>query len=209
MPATAATEAASLEGRQLVDPGGDDDHRGDVRIELVPEQAVRSEAEGGPHGEVPNREEDSGEDVEDSREPSGRDRARQHHRRGHRDPDAEVPLQIAQTHARATVHSAHPFSGDDPRRDRRSNEEERRPAASGERAHAPIKTARSAKSHRRRGLRRYAAATLTRVDARWRRATTMPARQPGARPPDGTRIASGSKPLRAMSHEISEFEFHI
>ena len=43
----------------------------------------------------------------------------------------------------------------------------------------------------------------------WRRATTTPARQPGARPPLGGCIPSTSRPLRAMSHEITEFEFHI
>jgi hypothetical protein len=38
---------------------------------------------------------------------------------------------------------------------------------------------------------------------------TTPARQPGARPPSGGRIDSTSSLLRTISHEISEFEFHI
>ena len=38
---------------------------------------------------------------------------------------------------------------------------------------------------------------------------TTPARQPGARPPSGGWIDSTSSPLRAISHEFSEFEFHI
>ena len=37
----------------------------------------------------------------------------------------------------------------------------------------------------------------------------MPARQPGARPPGGGTTDSTSNPLRAISQEISEFEFHI
>ena len=42
-----------------------------------------------------------------------------------------------------------------------------------------------------------------------RRATTTPARHPGARPPFGGRIDSASRPQRVISHEITEFEFHI
>jgi hypothetical protein len=42
-----------------------------------------------------------------------------------------------------------------------------------------------------------------------RRATTSPARQPGARPPAGTWIDSASRPLLAISHEMNELEFHI
>ena len=42
-----------------------------------------------------------------------------------------------------------------------------------------------------------------------RRATTTPDLQPGARPPAGGRTASASRPLDSISHEISEFEFHI
>ena len=41
------------------------------------------------------------------------------------------------------------------------------------------------------------------------RATTTPARQPGARPPCGGWIDSASIPLRAITHAITEFEFHI
>src|SRR5205823_554252 len=41
------------------------------------------------------------------------------------------------------------------------------------------------------------------------RCATMPARQPGARPPLGRATESTSRPLRAISHEVSEFEFHI
>ena len=41
------------------------------------------------------------------------------------------------------------------------------------------------------------------------RATTSPACQPGARPPAGGRIDSASIPLRAITHAITEFEFHI
>ena len=40
-------------------------------------------------------------------------------------------------------------------------------------------------------------------------ATTTPARQPGARPPCGGWIDSASIPLRAITHAITEFEFHI
>ena len=40
-------------------------------------------------------------------------------------------------------------------------------------------------------------------------ATTTPARQPGARPPRGGWIDSASIPLRAITHAITEFEFHI
>ena len=46
-------------------------------------------------------------------------------------------------------------------------------------------------------------------DAASRRAATMPARQPGARPPLGSRAVSRSIPLRASSQETTEFEFHI
>ena len=42
-----------------------------------------------------------------------------------------------------------------------------------------------------------------------RRATTSPARQPGARPPAGGWIDSVGMPLRAISHAMIEFEFHI
>ena len=42
-----------------------------------------------------------------------------------------------------------------------------------------------------------------------RPATTRPARQPGARPPGGGCAESTSRPLRAIRHEINEFEFHI
>src|SRR5450755_3011830 len=42
-----------------------------------------------------------------------------------------------------------------------------------------------------------------------RRATTSPAFQPGARPPSGGWIDSGSKPLLVISHAITELEFHI
>ena len=42
-----------------------------------------------------------------------------------------------------------------------------------------------------------------------RRATTRPAFQPGARPPDGGWIGSVSTPARTSSHEISELEFHM
>jgi hypothetical protein len=38
---------------------------------------------------------------------------------------------------------------------------------------------------------------------------TIPACQPRARPPRGSAIDSTSSPLRAMSQEIVEFEFHI
>ena len=37
----------------------------------------------------------------------------------------------------------------------------------------------------------------------------LPACQPGARPPVGTRTDSTSRPLQVMSHEIRELEFHI
>jgi Domain of unknown function (DUF3459) len=43
----------------------------------------------------------------------------------------------------------------------------------------------------------------------WRCARTLPARQPGARPPAGGRINSTSSPVRAISQEMIEFEFHI
>jgi hypothetical protein len=36
-----------------------------------------------------------------------------------------------------------------------------------------------------------------------------PGGQPGARPPEGGAMASKSSPLLAISHEISELEFHI
>ena len=39
--------------------------------------------------------------------------------------------------------------------------------------------------------------------------TTTPARQPGARPPCGGWIDLASIPLRAITHAITEFEFHI
>jgi hypothetical protein len=42
-----------------------------------------------------------------------------------------------------------------------------------------------------------------------RRATTSPARQPGARPPAGGWIDSAVRPPRAISQAVSEFEFHI
>ena len=44
---------------------------------------------------------------------------------------------------------------------------------------------------------------------RSRRATTMPADHPGARPPAGGRIDSTSRPLAATSHDTTEFEFHM
>ena len=43
----------------------------------------------------------------------------------------------------------------------------------------------------------------------WRCAMTMPACHPGARPPCGGWIDSTASPLRAISQEIREFEFHI
>jgi hypothetical protein len=43
----------------------------------------------------------------------------------------------------------------------------------------------------------------------WRHATTRPASHHGARPPVGGRTDSVSGPPRAISHEITEFEFHI
>ena len=43
----------------------------------------------------------------------------------------------------------------------------------------------------------------------WRRATTSPASHPGARPPTGGRTDSTWSPLRAISQEINELEFHI
>jgi hypothetical protein len=45
--------------------------------------------------------------------------------------------------------------------------------------------------------------------ARCRRATTSPAIQPGARLPSGGWIGSGSRPARAISHEVTELEFQI
>ena len=45
--------------------------------------------------------------------------------------------------------------------------------------------------------------------ARRRHATFSPASQPGARPPAGGRIEAVSIPLRASTHAITEFEFHI
>ena len=42
-----------------------------------------------------------------------------------------------------------------------------------------------------------------------RPARTTPARQPGALPPGGGTIASGSSPERPSSQAVSEFEFHI
>src|SRR5207344_3637242 len=42
-----------------------------------------------------------------------------------------------------------------------------------------------------------------------RPATTMPASQPGARPPGGGRRSSVSRPARTSSQEISELEFHM
>jgi len=47
------------------------------------------------------------------------------------------------------------------------------------------------------------------ANARRRRATTIPARHPGARPPGGGWIDPTSSPLRARSQEVIEFEFHI
>ena len=41
------------------------------------------------------------------------------------------------------------------------------------------------------------------------RAATSPARQPGARPPDGGLIDCVAIPLRAIAHAITELEFHI
>lgn len=41
------------------------------------------------------------------------------------------------------------------------------------------------------------------------RAASTPAFQPGARPPAGGFIESTSSPVRAINHEIIEFEFHI
>ena len=41
------------------------------------------------------------------------------------------------------------------------------------------------------------------------RATSIPACQPGARPAAGGRIDSASIPLLAITHAITEFEFHI
>jgi hypothetical protein len=43
----------------------------------------------------------------------------------------------------------------------------------------------------------------------WRRATTSPARQPGARPRAGGCKDSTWRPLRAISQEVNELEFHI
>jgi len=43
----------------------------------------------------------------------------------------------------------------------------------------------------------------------WRRAIVIPALQPGALPRFGSWVDSTSSPLRARSHEIVEFEFHI
>ena len=37
----------------------------------------------------------------------------------------------------------------------------------------------------------------------------MPARQPGARPPGGSRTASARTPARVRSHATTEFEFHM
>jgi hypothetical protein len=51
--------------------------------------------------------------------------------------------------------------------------------------------------------------TATVPSASLLRATTTPARQPGARPPCGGLIDSASIPLRAITHAITEFEFHI
>ena len=42
-----------------------------------------------------------------------------------------------------------------------------------------------------------------------RRATTMPAAHPGARPPAGGKIGSTSRPLAVTSHDTTEFEFHM
>jgi hypothetical protein len=56
----------------------------------------------------------------------------------------------------------------------------------------------------RSGSRRAPHRTVT-----WPRATTSPARQPGARPPGGAWIDSASRLQLAISHEITEFEFHI
>ena len=42
-----------------------------------------------------------------------------------------------------------------------------------------------------------------------RRAVTMPADHPGARPPAGGRIDSTSRPLAVTSHDTTEFEFHM
>ena len=47
-----------------------------------------------------------------------RRRRGQHHRRGHRDPDAEVPAEPAEVGARAFVHAAHPIDRDRPRGER-------------------------------------------------------------------------------------------
>ena len=62
--------------------------------------------------------------------------------------------------------------------------------------------------HSTKGLAGLSRATLDRA-GRWRRASTMPAFQPGARPPRGVWIDSTSSPLRTMSQEMTEFEFHI
>ena len=40
-------------------------------------------------------------------------------------------------------------------------------------------------------------------------ATASPACQPGARPPGGGLMWPVSSPLRAISHEVSELEFHM
>jgi hypothetical protein len=42
-----------------------------------------------------------------------------------------------------------------------------------------------------------------------RRATSSPARQPGARPPAGECTDSTGRPLRAISQEVNELEFHV
>jgi hypothetical protein len=42
-----------------------------------------------------------------------------------------------------------------------------------------------------------------------RAAISRPARQPGARPPDGTSMPPGSRPALAINQEITEFEFHM
>jgi len=83
---------------------------------------------------------------------------------------------------------------------------------SSERLWPQVLAARSTTARRRLGGRPRCGGAARRAGSgsvSWRRATTSPARQPGARPPAGGWIDSAERPQRAINQAIIELEFHI